>query len=122
MNPRLADEQVRGGRVQGLGGALYEHCVYDDNAQLVNGTMADYLTPMSPEMPDIDVAHVETSTGVSELGGKGVGARRADDRGQRRARAVRLPRRRPAGPRQGVSAGRSCAAQPHHPAEFHYQH
>ena len=73
INPRLADEQVRGGCVQGLGGALYEHCVYDDNAQLVNGTMADYLTPMSSEMPDIDVAHIETPTGVSELGAKGVG-------------------------------------------------
>ncbi len=73
INPLLADEQVRGGCVQGLGGALYEHCVYDENAQLVNGTMADYLTPMSSEMPDIDVAHVQTPTGLSELGAKGVG-------------------------------------------------
>ena len=73
INPQLADEQVRGGCVQGLGGALYEHCVYDENAQLVNGTMADYLTPMSSEMPDIEVAHVETHTSASELGAKGVG-------------------------------------------------
>ncbi len=73
INPQLADEQVRGGCVQGLGGALYEHCIYDDAGQLVNGTMADYLTPMAAEMPDIDVAHVETHTGVSELGAKGVG-------------------------------------------------
>jgi CO/xanthine dehydrogenase Mo-binding subunit len=73
INPQLADEQVRGGCVQGLGGALYEHCIYDDAGQLVNGTMADYLTPMAAEMPDIDVAHIETPTGVSELGAKGVG-------------------------------------------------
>jgi carbon-monoxide dehydrogenase large subunit len=73
INPRLADEQVRGGCVQGLGGALYEHCIYDDAGQLVNGTMADYLTPMAAEMPDIDVAHVQTPTSVSELGAKGVG-------------------------------------------------
>ena len=73
INPQLADEQVRGGCVQGLGGALYEHCIYDDAAQLVNGTMADYLTPMAGEMPDIDVAHVQTYTSVSELGAKGVG-------------------------------------------------
>jgi carbon-monoxide dehydrogenase large subunit len=73
INPQLADEQVRGGCVQGLGGALYEHCIYDDAAQLVNGTMADYLTPMAAEMPDIDVAHVQTHTRVSELGAKGVG-------------------------------------------------
>jgi carbon-monoxide dehydrogenase large subunit len=73
INPQLADEQVRGGCVQGLGGALYEHCIYDDAGQLVNGTMADYLTPMAAEMPDIDVAHVQTHTSVSELGAKGVG-------------------------------------------------
>jgi carbon-monoxide dehydrogenase large subunit len=73
INPQLADEQVRGGCVQGLGGALYEHCMYDEAGQLQNGTMADYLTPMAAEMPDIDVAHVQTLTSVSELGAKGVG-------------------------------------------------
>jgi carbon-monoxide dehydrogenase large subunit len=73
INPNLADEQVRGGCVQGLGGALFEHCLYDDSAQLLNGSMADYLTPMAAEMPDIVVAHVETPTSASELGAKGVG-------------------------------------------------
>jgi len=73
INPQLADEQVRGGCVQGLGGALYEHCLYDAAGQLTNGTLADYLVPMAAEMPDIDVAHVQTPTSVSELGAKGVG-------------------------------------------------
>jgi carbon-monoxide dehydrogenase large subunit len=73
INPQLADEQVRGGCVQGLGGALYEQCLYDDSGQLINGTMADYLVPMAAEMPDIDVVHVQTPTSVSELGAKGVG-------------------------------------------------
>ena len=73
INPNLADEQVRGGCVQGLGGALYEHCIYDDAGQLQNGTMADYLTPMAAEMPDIEVAHVQTPTTESELGAKGAG-------------------------------------------------
>ena len=73
INPNLADEQVRGGCVQGLGGALYEHCLYDDAGQLQNGTMADYLTPMAAEMPDIEVAHVQTPTTESELGAKGAG-------------------------------------------------
>jgi aerobic carbon-monoxide dehydrogenase large subunit len=73
INPQLADEQVRGGCVQGIGGALYEHCIYDEAGQLTNGTMADYLVPMASEMPDIDVAHVQTLTSVSELGAKGVG-------------------------------------------------
>ena len=39
----------------------------------MNGTMVDYLTPMALEMPDIDVAHVQTPTAESELGAKGVG-------------------------------------------------
>jgi carbon-monoxide dehydrogenase large subunit len=73
INPQLADEQVRGGCVQGIGGALYEHCLYDEAGQLTNGTMADYLVPMAAEMPDIDVVHVQTPTSVSELGAKGVG-------------------------------------------------
>ena len=73
INPQLADEQVRGGCVQGLGGALYEHCIYDDAGQLTSGTMADYLVPMASEMPDIDVMHIQTPTSVSELGAKGVG-------------------------------------------------
>ena len=64
---------MRGGCVQGLGGALYEHCIYDDAGQLQNGTMADYLTPMAAEMPDIEVAHVQTPTTESELGAKGAG-------------------------------------------------
>ena len=73
INPLLADEQVRGGVVQGLGGGLYEHCIYSASGQLMNGTMVDYLTPMAGEMPDIDVAHVETPTAETELGAKGVG-------------------------------------------------
>ena len=67
------DEQVRGGCVQGLGGALYEHCVYDEQANLVNATLADYVVPMAAEMPDIGVAHVQTPTAESELGAKGAG-------------------------------------------------
>lgn len=73
VNPLLVDEQVRGGVVQGLGGALYEHCVYDERGNLLTTTMADYLVPMSAEMPDIHVGHVETPTQESLLGAKGAG-------------------------------------------------
>jgi carbon-monoxide dehydrogenase large subunit len=73
LNPQLVDEQVRGGVVQGLGPALYEHCLYDEHGQLRNGNMADYLVPMSVEMPDIEVGHVTTPTAESELGAKGAG-------------------------------------------------
>lgn len=73
INPLLVDEQVRGGIVQGLGGALYEHCVYDAEGNLLTTTLADYLVPMSAEMPDIHVGHVETPTRESLLGAKGAG-------------------------------------------------
>ncbi len=73
INPMLVDEQVRGGIVQGLGGALYEHCVYSPEGQLLVGSMADYLVPMAMEMPDIEVGHVETPTKESLLGAKGAG-------------------------------------------------
>ena len=73
INPVLVDEQIRGGIVQGIGGALFEECLYSEEGQLQNGTMADYLVPMSGEMPDIHIAHIETPTRTSELGAKGVG-------------------------------------------------
>ncbi len=73
INPQLVDEQIRGGIVQGIGAALFEHCLYDERGQLLNGTMADYLVPMSAEMPDIEVAHMESPTRDSELGAKGAG-------------------------------------------------
>ncbi|HEX2654477.1 MAG TPA: xanthine dehydrogenase family protein molybdopterin-binding subunit, partial [Xanthobacteraceae bacterium] len=73
INPQLVDEQIRGGVVQGLGAALFEHCVYDEIGQLLNGNMADYLVPMAAEMPDIDIGHVVSPTKESEIGAKGAG-------------------------------------------------
>jgi aerobic carbon-monoxide dehydrogenase large subunit len=73
INPQLVDEQVRGGVVQGLGAALFEKCIYDERGQLTNANMADYLVPMSGEMPDIDVGHVVSPTAETELGAKGAG-------------------------------------------------
>jgi carbon-monoxide dehydrogenase large subunit len=73
INPLLVDEQLRGGIVQGLGGALLEECIYSGDGQLQNGSMADYLVPMAAEMPDIVVAHVCTPTATSQLGAKGAG-------------------------------------------------
>jgi carbon-monoxide dehydrogenase large subunit len=73
INPQLVDEQIRGGIVQGIGGALFEHCLYDEAGQLLNANMMDYLVPMAAEMPDIEVGHVVTPTADSELGAKGAG-------------------------------------------------
>jgi len=73
LNPMLVNEQIRGAIVQGIGAALFEECLYDESGLLQNGSMADYLVPMASEMPDIDVAHVETPTASSRLGAKGAG-------------------------------------------------
>lgn len=73
INPLLADEQLRGGVVQGLGAALFEECLYDTNGQMQNATMAEYLVPMAAEMPDIIIDHVETPVTGTLLGAKGIG-------------------------------------------------
>ncbi len=73
INPMLVDEQIRGAIVQGIGGVLFEECLYDSAGLLQNGSMADYLVPMAGEMPDIVVAHIETPTRSSMLGAKGAG-------------------------------------------------
>lgn len=73
LNPLLVEEQIRGGVVQGIGGALYEEFLYDGAGNMTNGTLADYLVPMAGEMPDIEVEHLETPTETSELGAKGAG-------------------------------------------------
>jgi aerobic carbon-monoxide dehydrogenase large subunit len=73
INPKLVDEQVRGGMAQGIGPALLEHCIYDDQGQLLNCTMADYLLPTSLTIPDIEIGHEQTLTKTSALGAKGIG-------------------------------------------------
>lgn len=72
LNPMLAEEQIRGGVVQGIGAALFEELRYEDG-QLTNGSFADYLVPMAAEMPDIRIAHLETPDSSTELGARGVG-------------------------------------------------
>ena len=52
---------------------MFEHCLYDEAGQLLNGNMMDYLVPMASEMPDIEIGHVVTPTADSELGAKGAG-------------------------------------------------
>ena len=73
INPLLVDEQIRGGIVQGLGGALWEQCVYDSDGQMLNANMADYLVPMAAELPDMRCGHAVSPTFESDLGAKGAG-------------------------------------------------
>jgi carbon-monoxide dehydrogenase large subunit len=73
VNPTIVDGQVRGGLAQGIGGALYEEILYDEDAQLKTGTLADYLLPTADVMPPIVLDHTETPTERNPLGVRGVG-------------------------------------------------
>ena len=73
LNPMIADGQVRGGIVQGIGSAMLEHFVYDSECQPLTTSFADYLMPQAPEIPNIEVHHIITPTPLTPLGAKGMG-------------------------------------------------
>jgi carbon-monoxide dehydrogenase large subunit len=73
INPLLVHGQVHGGIVQGLGQALFEEVVYDENGQLITGTLMDYAIPKAHQMPRMELDRTETPTDVNPLGVKGVG-------------------------------------------------
>ena len=73
INPALADGQVKGGLVQGLGGGLLEELAYDDQCQLLAGSLMDYLLPTASDVPPITVVHHETPSPLNALGVKGLG-------------------------------------------------
>src|SRR5579871_1235784 len=73
INPLLVAGQVHGGVAQGLGQALWEQAVYDDNGQLVSGEFTDYAMPRAHMMPWIESEHTVTPSPVNPLGVKGVG-------------------------------------------------
>jgi carbon-monoxide dehydrogenase large subunit len=73
LNPLIVDGQVQGGVAQGLGQALWEQAIYDDNGQLVTGEFMDYAMPRAHMMPWIETSHTTTPTNVNPLGVKGVG-------------------------------------------------
>ncbi|HTX37358.1 MAG TPA: xanthine dehydrogenase family protein molybdopterin-binding subunit [Bryobacteraceae bacterium] len=73
INPLLVDGQVHGGVAQGLGQALWEQAVYDENGQLITGELTDYALPKAHLMPWIESSHTETPSPVNPLGVKGVG-------------------------------------------------
>ena len=73
INPMIVQGQIHGGVVQGAGQALWEGAVYDDNGQLLTGTMNDYALPRAHMVPDIETISTETPSPHNPLGVKGVG-------------------------------------------------
>jgi carbon-monoxide dehydrogenase large subunit len=73
INPLLVDGQLHGGIVQSIGQALYEEVVYDEQGQLVTGTLMDYALPRASHVPNFELDRTETPSPVNPLGVKGVG-------------------------------------------------
>jgi carbon-monoxide dehydrogenase large subunit len=73
INPMLVDGQVHGGIAQGLGQAMYEGAVYDENGQLLTGSFMDYAIPKATQVPRFETEHTTTPSPVNPLGVKGVG-------------------------------------------------
>jgi carbon-monoxide dehydrogenase large subunit len=73
VNPTIADGQIVGGVMQGIGGALYEQLAYDDAGQLLTGSFMDYLLPTVSEMPELRLAHLDAPSPLNPLGVKGLG-------------------------------------------------
>ncbi|ALT78966.1 hypothetical protein AT984_19000 [Paucibacter sp. KCTC 42545] len=73
VSPELVHGQLIGGLAQGLGQALMERLVYDDNGQLLTGSLMDYALPRAEDMPTVTLESLPTRSAANELGAKGVG-------------------------------------------------
>jgi carbon-monoxide dehydrogenase large subunit len=73
INPLLVDGQIQGGIAQGLGQALFEEIIYDENGQLLTGSLMDYALPRAADLPRLTLTRTETPTPVNPLGIKGIG-------------------------------------------------
>jgi carbon-monoxide dehydrogenase large subunit len=73
INPMLADGQRHGGLAQGIGQAMWERVVYDDDGNLVTSSFMDYLIPTAPVLPSFTLGSTVTPTPTNPLGAKGIG-------------------------------------------------
>jgi len=73
INPIIVDGQVHGGVTLGLGHALFENMIYDDQAMPQSTNLGEYLIPTAPEVPNYEIIHQESATDRNPIGVKGVG-------------------------------------------------
>jgi len=72
INPMIVEGQVHGGLTQGIAPAMYEGIIYDDEGNVLNGTLMDYLVPTAVESPHWETGHTITPSPHHPLGAKGV--------------------------------------------------
>jgi CO/xanthine dehydrogenase Mo-binding subunit len=73
INPLILAGQIHGGVAQGIGNAFYEQLVFDDEGQLLNASLADYLLPTALDVPRMELEHTVTPSPLNPLGVKGAG-------------------------------------------------
>ena len=73
INPQIVDGQVHGGVAQGIGAALYEEVVYDEQGQLHTASLVDYVVPAASEIPPMQVVHLDTVSPTTLGGFRGMG-------------------------------------------------
>ncbi|HVS13063.1 MAG TPA: xanthine dehydrogenase family protein molybdopterin-binding subunit [Thermoanaerobaculia bacterium] len=73
INPLILRGQIHGGVTQGIGNAFFEKLVFDDQAQLLNASLMDYLLPTATDVPEIETHHHTTPSPLNPLGIKGAG-------------------------------------------------
>jgi carbon-monoxide dehydrogenase large subunit len=73
INPLLVDGQIQGGLAQGIGQAMWEELVYNEDGQLVTGSLMDYVIPKAHFFPEFTLARTVTPSPVNPMGVKGVG-------------------------------------------------
>ncbi len=73
INPTIVEGQVQGGAVHGIGNAIFEWMAYDETGQPLTTTLAEYLLPLAPEIPNMEIILNETPSPLNPLGVKGAG-------------------------------------------------
>jgi carbon-monoxide dehydrogenase large subunit len=73
INPTIVDGQIHGGITQGVAQALFEEAVYDEDGNLITGSMVNYMVPSAAELPSFELGRTETPSPTNPLGVKGVG-------------------------------------------------
>ena len=73
INPMIVDGQVHGGIAQGIGQAMFEEAIYDDEGNLLTGALMDYPIPTASDMPSFELSRTVTPTDINPMGVKGIG-------------------------------------------------
>ena len=73
INPMLVEGQIMGGIAQGIGEAMMEQIVYNEDGQLLTGSLMDYALPRADDVPPVKISKLETASPLNLLGAKGIG-------------------------------------------------